>query len=167
MPAFRGCLSVDELVISLGLRYSNIAFAFAVVIALGMCFEKIYQAVGKMTVAMVCVLSGCIANIILDPVLIFGLGPFPELGIEGAALATGIGQSLSLVIYLVVYLLRPLPLRLSLKCLSFRGALTGRLYAIGRARHPKLGTALPAGIRAEHHFVRLLPDLCGHFGHLL
>ena len=131
MPAFLRMFTDDELVISLGLRYSNIAFAFAVVIALGMCFEKIYQAVGKMTVAMVCVLSGCIANIILDPVLIFGLGPFPELGIEGAALATGIGQSLSLVIYLVVYLLRPLPLRLSLKCLSFRGALTGRLYAIG------------------------------------
>lgn len=95
-----------------------------------MCFEKIYQAVGKMTVAMVCVLSGCIANIILDPVLIFGLGPFPELGIEGAALATGIGQSLSLVIYLVVYLLLPRLCAVSQMSVLPGGA-DGPLYAIG------------------------------------
>ena len=131
MPAFLGMFTDDALVISLGLRYSNIAFAFAVVIALGMCFEKLYQAVGKMTLTMVCVLSGCIANIILDPMLIFGLGPFPALGIEGAALATGIGQALSLVIYVIAYLIRPLPLRLSPRYLSLQGALVGRLYAIG------------------------------------
>lgn len=131
MPAFLGMFTDDQLVISLGLRYSNIAFAFAVIIALGMCFEKIYQSLGQMTLTMVCVLSGCIANIILDPVLIFGLGPFPELGIEGAALATGIGQTLSLVIYLIACLVRPLPLRISPRYLSFRGTLAGRLYAIG------------------------------------
>ena len=131
MPAFLGMFTDDQLVISLGLRYSNIAFAFSVIIALGMCFEKIFQSLGKMTLTMVCVLSGCIANIILDPVLIFGLGPFPELGIEGAALATGIGQTLSLAVYLIACLIRPLPLRISPRYLSFRGTLAGRLYAIG------------------------------------
>ena len=83
----------------MGVRYSRIVFGFAVVISMDLSFEKIFQAVGKMTVSMVSMLCGCIANIILDPLLIFGWGPFPALGIEGAAIATGPGQVLTLVMY--------------------------------------------------------------------
>ena len=72
-------------------------FSFSTVIALEISFEKIFQSVGKMAVSMFSMLCGCIANIILDPVLIFGLGPAPCLGIEGAALATGIGQCLTVL----------------------------------------------------------------------
>ena len=61
-----------------------------------------------MRLTMVAMLCGCVANIILDPVMIFGLGPFPAMGIEGAALATGIGQTLSLAIFLAAYCKRPL-----------------------------------------------------------
>ena len=94
MPFFLRLFTTDEQVIDLGVRYSRIAFAFAVFVAVSMSLEKIFQAVGKMMMTMVCMMSGCIANILLDPVLIFGWGPFPEMGIEGAALATGIGQPL-------------------------------------------------------------------------
>ena len=92
MPFFLRLFSSDERIIDYALRYSRIAFSFAVVIALGMTYEKIFQAAGRMRSAMISTLAGCITNIILDPVLIFGIGPAPELGIEGAALATGIGQ---------------------------------------------------------------------------
>ena len=93
MPWFLGLFTDDPQIISLGVRYSRIAFSFAVVVAVTMSMEKIFQAAGRMMLTMVCMLTGCISNILLDPVLIFGWGPFPKMGIEGAALATGIGYN--------------------------------------------------------------------------
>lgn len=60
-------------VIDYSLRYSNIVFLFSVVITVGVTFEKVFQSVGKMVVSMISMMSGCIVNIILDPVLIFYL----------------------------------------------------------------------------------------------
>lgn len=131
MPAFLRSFTADEEVISLGLRYSNIVFGFSAVIALGLVFEKIFQSVGQMKVSMVCMMAGCVANILLDPVLIFGLGPLPPLGIQGAAIATGLGQSLTLAAYGLFYVLRPLPVRLRFRGLQWDRRLAARLYAVG------------------------------------
>ena len=140
MPFFLRLFSSDEEIVDYALRYSRIAFSFAVVIALGMTYEKIFQAAGRMRSAMISTLAGCITNIILDPVLIFGIGPAPELGIEGAALATGIGQTVTLALYLVICVIRPLPVRIRLKSLFsdaasdktvFQDEITGKLYAVG------------------------------------
>lgn len=68
-----------------------------------------------MTVSMAAMLIGCITNIILDPILIFGWWIFPEMGIEGAALATGIGQIVTLVIYLAFYFKKGLPVKIRFK----------------------------------------------------
>ncbi len=131
MPSFLRMFTSDSDVVELGLRYSYVAFAFSLVIVLGVSFEKIFQSVGRMKVTMVALMSGCIANIILDPLLIFGLGPFPQMGMEGAALATGLGQVLTLVIYLAVCKIRPLPLKIGKKYLAWDGRMVGRLYSIG------------------------------------
>ena len=131
MPGFLSLFTDSHAVLSLGLRYSNIVFWFCVPIAAGMAFEKIFQAVGKMTVSMICMLIGCAANIILDPLLIFGIGPFPALGIEGAAIATGLGQCLTLAAYLVFYAAGSLPLRIRLRGLTSVGFLARRMYLVG------------------------------------
>lgn len=131
MPAFLGMFTTSQAVIGLGTRYSNVAFSFTVMIMLGLVFEKLFQSVGAMKTTMASMLCGCVANILLDPVLIFGLGPFPALGIEGAALATGIGQTLTLAVYLAVYFLRPIQVRIRRKYLRPRGNMAKRLYAIG------------------------------------
>ena len=96
-----------------------------------MSMEKIFQAVGKMLMTMVCMMSGCVANIVLDPLLIFGWGPFPEMGIEGAAFATGIGQTLSLILYVICYKVGKFPVRLSWKAPVWDWNLTKKMYSIG------------------------------------
>lgn len=131
MPGFLSLFTDSDAILSLGLRYSNIVFWFCVPIAAGMAFEKTFQAVGKMTVSMICMLIGCAANIILDPLLIFGMGPFPALGIEGAAIATGLGQCLTLVAYLLFYAAGALPLRIRLRGLTSVGFLAKRMYLVG------------------------------------
>lgn len=131
IPAFLRMFTSSETVIDLGVRYSVIAFAFSLIIILGVTFEKIFQSVGSMKVTMVSLMCGCVINIILDPLLIFGIGPFPEMGIEGAALATGIGQTLTLAIYLAVYIVRPIRVHISRKYLLPNKKIIMRLYSIG------------------------------------
>ena len=115
----------------LGVRYSVVAFAFTLIVTVSMAFEKLFQAVGNMKTTMISLMCGCITNIVLDPVLIFGYGLFPEMGIEGAALATGIGQTLTLAIYLVVYLVRPIRVHIRRQYILPSKKMVIKLYSIG------------------------------------
>ena len=109
---FLRMFSSSETVIDLGVRYSRIIFLFTIAIMANLYFEKVFQAVGRMKVTMTGMMVGCIVNIILDPLIIFGIGPFPRLGIEGAALATGIGQVTPAVIYWIIYKIRPISVKI-------------------------------------------------------
>ena len=128
---FLRMFSSSETVIDLGVRYSRIIFLFTIAIMANLYFEKVFQAVGRMKVTMTGMMVGCIVNIILDPLLIFGPGPFPKLGIEGAALATGIGQTLTLLVYLAVWRSCALPVTLSRRALAWDWRLDLRLYSVG------------------------------------
>ena len=131
MPSFLAMFTNDQTVIGMGLQYSTIILMFSTIIMVSISFEKIFQAVGNMVITMIALMTGCIVNIVLDPLLIFGIGFFPKLGIQGAALATGIGQSSTLIIYLVVYVLRPIHVKIRKDCLKPEAACVKRLYAIG------------------------------------
>lgn len=131
MPGFLRMFTSNETVVQMGIQYSMIVFAFSVIISIDLSFEKIYQAVGRMVVTMVGLGGGCLMNIVLDPLLIFGIGPFPKMGIRGAALATGLGQVFTLLIYLFVYVFRPISVKIGRRYLHTEDYLTGKLYAIG------------------------------------
>ncbi len=65
----------SEIVIDFGVRYSVIVFSFTLIIILGGTFErKFFQAVGNMKITMISMICSCITNIVLDPLLIFGIG---------------------------------------------------------------------------------------------
>ena len=131
-PPFWGGSTQSEAVLALGVEYGQVAFAFTLIIVTQRStVEKIFQAVGRMKATMVSLLCGCVTNIVLDPLLIFGLGPFPQLGMTGAALATGIGQSLTLGIYLALCRLRPLPVDITRGEMRPRRAMARWLYGVG------------------------------------
>ena len=132
MPLFLRLFTSSETVISYGLGYSNVVFLFSVVITVEVTYEKLFQAVGMMKVSMISMLVGCVVNIILDPLFIFGAGFIPAMGVEGAALATGIGQAATLVIYLVIYRRVKLPVKFRLNRNSLLDRkICKRLYGVG------------------------------------
>ena len=77
MPGFLARFTADGTIVSMGVTYSTIVFLFATVNMASLAFEKLFQAVGRMKLPMTALISGCVCNILLDPVLIFGLGPVP------------------------------------------------------------------------------------------
>ncbi|MEG1993396.1 MAG: MATE family efflux transporter [Oscillospiraceae bacterium] len=84
--------SADENVIRYGTEYLQIITVFSIGMFVHVAFEKTLQATGNMLYPMLFQLFGAITNIILDPILIFGLFGFPALEVKGAAIATVIGQ---------------------------------------------------------------------------
>lgn len=131
MPAFLRIFTKDSNIMKMGLDYSNIVFMFAIPISISISFEKIFQSVGNMKVSMICMILGCVTNIILDPLFIFGIGFIPELGIKGAAIATCIGQLVTLSGYIIAYFVRPIPAKIRIEYMKFDSTLCKKMYAIG------------------------------------
>lgn len=94
-PFFR-LFTSDPQVYESGVAYANIITFFSTAQATQLLMEKTFQGTGDMITPMITVLIGSITNIILDPILIFGLLGAPALGVKGAAIATVIGQVLSM-----------------------------------------------------------------------
>ena len=81
-----------------GSAYLQIVSVGSLFIMIQITTEKILQAMGNMIFPMICSLVGAVINIIFDPLLIFGVGPFPELGVTGAAFATVTSQMVSFIL---------------------------------------------------------------------
>ncbi|MBR3549326.1 MAG: MATE family efflux transporter [Treponema sp.] len=88
-------------IVSYGEEYASIVMRASFGMFGVMMLDRLLQATGRTIFTMISQISGAFCNIILDCCLIFGLGPFPKLGVAGAAIATVIGQCLSMVLSLV------------------------------------------------------------------
>lgn len=96
-PYFYSQIDIQE-IRDYGLTYMNIVLFMGFGCFSSIMFEKLLQSTGKATLSMWSQLIGAITNIILDPMMIMGIGPFPAMGIAGAAWATVIGQILAAIV---------------------------------------------------------------------
>ena len=86
----------DAKLFQMACDYSDIVVYFSLGAFIHLAIEKTLQATGNMIAPMIFQLVGAVTNIILDPIMIFGLFGFPELGIKGAAIATVTGPFISM-----------------------------------------------------------------------
>ena len=94
-------------------------------------FEKLLQATGKTFFSMITQIVGAVTNIIMDPILIFGIGPFPKLGVAGAAIATIFGQILGTSLAIFFNLRYNKEIRISFKKYPFSMETIASIYGIG------------------------------------
>lgn len=123
--------TTDPVIFDYAVSYTNIVIWFCFGSFFHICIEKIFQAMGKMVFPMAFQAIGAITNIILDPIFIFGLFGFPEMGVAGAAIATIIGQILAMSLAVITFLCMRHEVRLDLKSFKLSYDTIKRICAVG------------------------------------
>lgn len=123
--------TVEPEVIAMGNDYLRICCILSMGIIFFSILEKLLQATGRSLYSTIGQVTGAVINIILDPIMIYGLGPVPEMGVRGAAYATVIGQMASAVLLLVFHLKLNREFAHGMKYLKPEGRIIKEIYAIG------------------------------------
>ena len=118
-------------IVNYGSAYTRVCLCCSFGVVLQIMFERLLQSTGRTHLAMVTQLIGAVTNIILDPILIFGLLGAPRLEVTGAAVATVIGQCTAAAVALVMNLKRNPDLHLRCRLIRFHGPTVKNIYRIG------------------------------------
>ena len=125
-----GLMGGEPDLIEEGYRYTQIMIGGNITVVLLFLINAVFRGAGNASIAMwTLVLSNGI-NIILDPMFIFGFGPIPAYGVEGAAIATNIGRGVAVVGQLVVLFMGGSRIKVGLKDLVFRGKIMWGLIKV-------------------------------------
>ena len=118
-------------VFSMGTSYLKICCVLSFGIVFFSLFEKLLQATGRSLYSTIGQVAGAVINIILDPIMIYGIGPVPKMGVEGAAYATVIGQIASAVLLFVFHIKLNKEFEHGFKYMKPDGKIIKEIYAIG------------------------------------
>ena len=131
VPCYFRMQTTDPEIYEMGVTYLGIVSVAGIGMFYQTMCEKLLNSTGKTKLSMYVQLLGAIVNIILDPIMIFGLFGFPALGVTGAALATVIGQVLAATIGIYLNVRHNPEVNFSFKGFRFRGALVKDIYRVG------------------------------------
>lgn len=129
-PFYRSQTDIEEIVVY-GKEYLTVCCCLSFGSFIQLMFERMLQATGKTIFTMFTQGIGAIVNIILDPILIFGLLGLPAMGVTGAAVATVIGQIVAGVLAVVFNQTKNHEVRIQLKGFRPNGVIIRQIYAIG------------------------------------
>ncbi len=121
----------DAVIIRYGSQYMFIISLFSFAIILQITFERLLQSTGKTFYSMIAQATGAVINIILDPILIFGLCGLPRLEVAGAALATVTGQTVAFLIALFFNCKKNKEINFSLRRFKPSQQTISKIYAVG------------------------------------
>ena len=127
---FYSWYSDDPKLVGMAVSYSRIVLCISVFLFVQTTFEKILQGTGNMIMPMISNMAGCIVNIILDPILIFGLFGAPKMGVAGAAAATVIGQAVGAGTVTLYVLNKKLDVKISFKKFRFSWETIKDIYVV-------------------------------------
>lgn len=118
-------------IVEYGVQYMSIVTVFSMGIFFQITFERLLQATGKTIFSMISQITGAVINIVLDPILIFGLFGLPKMGIAGAAAATVIGQVFGAILAFTLNVKVNSEIHLRLKGFRPNTKIIGMIYKIG------------------------------------
>ena len=114
-----------------GYQYLTIVLCCSLFIMVQSSIEKSLQATGDMIFPMLFQLTGAITNLILDPLFIYGIGPFPKLEVMGAAIATVLGQFAGMVFALITIFVKNNKVHVTFKGFKLNFETIKNIYAVG------------------------------------
>ena len=123
--------STDSEIYTMGISYLSIVCICSFGIYGQLIFEKLLQSTGMTFYSMLSQLVGAVTNIVLDPILIFGLLGMPKMGVTGAAVATVVGQCVGAVLGVWFNLKCNHELQLSIKGFRPNAKIIGKIYQVG------------------------------------
>lgn len=121
----------DAEIIKYGKQYLTIVCCLSFGMYTQFVFERLLQSTGKTFFTMITQGTGAIINIILDPILIFGLFGMPRMGVAGAAVATVIGQIVAGIIAIIINEKKNTEIKLHFKGFKPDGVIIGHIYMVG------------------------------------
>ena len=129
--AYISSQTMDLEVITMGTNYLRICCVISFGIIFFSLFEKLLQATGRSLYSTIGQVVGAVVNIILDPIMIYGIGPVPEMGVKGAAYATVTGQVVSAILLFIFHIKLNKEFEHDIKYMKPDGKIIKEIYAIG------------------------------------
>ena len=131
MKPFFASFTEDPAIYDMAVDYMRICAFMEVSSMVHICIQKVLQGTGNMIAPMWFQIAGVLLNFVLDPLLIFGVWIFPEMGVEGAAVSTVCGYTFSMILAFYVLIFRKQKVKIKTKGFKLDFKIFKEIFVIG------------------------------------